>query len=79
MQFMAASTQTPTFVIAGAADLIVWGPLGSRSQVIQARLPQDQSFFKISKLEKETWMYRSLSVEEVLTALRGFMVTQKII
>lgn len=78
MQFMAASTQTPTFVIAGAADLVVWGPLGNQAQFIQASRPQGKSFLKLSKIEKEIVMHQKLSVEDVLKALMEFKLKQKI-
>ncbi len=69
MQFIAASTQTPTLTLMGNAKREVWGPLGKNDKVIMGKFQN----FQGDQDAKEIAAFQSISVEEVFSAVRSFL------
>lgn len=76
MQFVAASTRTPTVTLMGLAEPEKWGPLGSWSCFVKGAMPPSvQIGTRIFKAKKElnklneVLSYSSISVSEVLAVI----------
>lgn len=68
MQFIAASTQTPTLTVVGRSKPEIWGPVGCRDRIVRAKPLDATEGGSLSIFEEEALMYRSVTVDEVKQA-----------
>ena len=71
MQFFAATTNTRTVTLFGAADPLVWGPLGQADLVIRGNTEFPDCH---DSSEKERRAYESISVDAVMALLGPLLV-----
>ncbi|MES2614438.1 MAG: glycosyltransferase family 9 protein [Bdellovibrionota bacterium] len=73
MQFIAASTRTPTLTLMGLAEPHKWGPLGHWSRFVKGKqLKLKKSIFRPKKEDgklNEVLSYNSISVDEILNRI----------
>ena len=69
MQFIAATTQTPTLTVVGRSKPEIWGPVGFKDRMVRAARTNSTEEGPLSIFEDEARMYQSITVEEVKQAL----------
>jgi ADP-heptose:LPS heptosyltransferase len=69
MQFIAATTQTPTLTVVGRSRPEIWGPVGFNDRMVRAIPENSTEDGALSIFEHEARMYQSIAVEQVKLAL----------
>ena len=73
MQFIAATTQTPTLTVVGRSKPEIWGPVGCGDQMVLAERGNSTEGGELSIFEDEARLYRTIAMDEVKRALLPMM------
>lgn len=75
MQFIAATTKTPTLTVVGRAEPRIWGPVGAQDQMVIGRREWTGANAPSSAFEEETRIYESITPAEVKPVLLKMLMS----